>query len=138
MAELSASHRQELIRRCVEIRTNAHAPYSKFSVGASLLTYDNKYFDGVNVENASYGLTICAERSAIASAVSAGYKTGDFVAVAVATEGGHSPCGACRQVLVEFGPELIVLLVDTANPDDAEVTTMRELLPRMFQFPDRS
>ncbi len=131
---MTESQRAELVERCVAIRKNAHAKYSKFSVGASLLTHDGAFFDGVNVENASYGLTICAERSAIASAVTAGYKPGEFVAVAVATDGGHSPCGACRQVLVEFGHDMTVILVDTSS-DKIEELSMRELLPRIFKFP---
>src|SRR5262249_30874228 len=122
-----------------EIRRQAHAPYSKFQVGAALLTATGKIFAGCNVENASYGLTICAERNAVFSAVAAGEgKTGkenDWVAMAVATPGGHSPCGACRQVLVEFAPELPILLVDSDKPDatgGVHETDMKALLPGRF------
>ena len=130
-----------MILAACEIRKNAHAPYSKFQVGAALLTGSGKIFSACNVENASYGLTICAERSAIVGAVAAGEgKTGaanDWVAMAVATPGGHSPCGACRQVLVEFAPELPILLVDSDRPDAADgvkETDMKTLLPGRFVF----
>src|SRR5436305_1990648 len=100
---MSPDQRQALIAAACDIRKQAHAPYSKFQVGAALLTASGKIITGCNVENASYGLTICAERSAVCSAIAAGQR--QFVAMAVATPGGHSPCGACRQVLVEFAPD---------------------------------
>jgi cytidine deaminase len=84
------------------------------------------------VENASYGLTICAERSAVTSAIAAGEK--DWLAMAVATPGGHSPCGACRQVIVEFAPNLPILLVDSDHPDKVVETDMTTLLPGRFVF----
>ena len=130
---VSESQKKELVRRACEIRKNAYATYSKFSVGASLLTRDGTFFDGVNVENASFGLTTCGERSATFAAVSAGHR--EFQAVAVATDGAASPCGACRQVLTEFAPELLVLLVDPAKPDDVKETTLDQLLPGRFVFP---
>ena len=94
-----------LIAKAVEVRRKAHAPYSKYLVGAALLAKDGRVFVGCNVENASYGLTCCAERNAVFAAVAAGAKK--FVAVAVVTANGGSPCGACRQVLREFGPKLL-------------------------------
>ena len=130
---VSESQKKELVRRACEIRKNAYATYSKFPVGASLLSADGTFFDGVNVENASFGLTTCGERSAIFAAVSAGHR--EFLAVAVATDGAASPCGACRQVLTEFAPELLVLLVDPAKPDAIEETTLDRLLPGRFIFP---
>ena len=130
---LTAPQRKELIARACAVRENAYAKYSNFHVGAALLTSDGSIFDGVNVENASYGLTNCAERTAVFSAVAAGHT--QFVAVAVATEGGHGPCGACRQVLVEFGTDLIILQVDSTNPDAVTETTIGELLPGNFNFP---
>jgi cytidine deaminase len=132
---MTDAERKQLIAASCEIRKNAHAPYSKFHVGAALLTKSGKVFTGCNVENASYGLTICAERSAVVSAVTAGEK--DWVAIAVATPGGHSPCGACRQVLVEFAPDLPVLLVDSDRPDTeggVHETNMETLLPGRFIF----
>ena len=132
---MTESQRKALIAAACGIRKHAHAPYSKFHVGAALLTASGKIFTGCNVENASYGLTICAERSAVCSAVAAGER--EWVAMAVATPGGHSPCGACRQVLVEFAPELPILLVDSDRPDAGDSvheTNMRTLLPGRFIF----
>ncbi len=129
------SQRKALIAAACEIRKNAHAPYSKFHVGAALLTASGKVFTGCNVENASYGLTICAERSAVCSAIAAGEH--NWLAMAVATPGGHSPCGACRQVLVEFASELPILLVDSDRPEAPDAvleTDMRTLLPGRFIF----
>jgi cytidine deaminase len=88
-----------LITKALEMRGNSYSPYSNFAVSAALLTESGKVFTGVNVENASYGLTICAERVAIATAVAAGEK--EFQTIAVVVKGGGSPCGACRQVLNE-------------------------------------
>ena len=138
---MTAEQRQRLAQAACEIRKHAHAPYSKFRVGAALLTASGKIFAGCNVENASYGLTICAERAAVFAAVTAGEgkagEANDWVAMAVATPGGHSPCGACRQVLVEFAPNLPILLVDSDRPDSPEgvrETDMATLLPGRFIF----
>jgi len=129
---MTSDLRAALITAACEIRRQAHAPYSKFHVGAAILTASGKIIVGCNVENASYGLTICAERSAVASTVAAGEK--DWLAMAVATPGGHSPCGACRQVIVEFAPELPILLVDSDHPDRIIETDMKALLPGRFVF----
>jgi cytidine deaminase len=123
-------HRNRLIESALVVRSNAHAPYSKFHVGAAVLTASGDIFPGTNVENASYGLTICAERAAVCAAIAGGHK--QIIAVAVATPGGHSPCGACRQVLSEFGPAMQVLMVDSDNPANVQTTTLAELLPRQF------
>ena len=131
MIVVSPEQRQELIERSLAVRQSAYAPYSQFAVGASLLTKDGKIYDGVNVENASFGLTICAERSAICSAVSAGQK--EFKAIAVATSGGHAPCGACRQVLSEFG-NLCVYIVDTDSPQQIRDIELATLLPGCFML----
>ncbi|QDT72634.1 cytidine deaminase [Lacipirellula limnantheis] len=112
------------------VRTHAHAPYSKFQVGAAVLTSGGEIFAGCNVENASYGLTICAERVAVGAAVAAGHK--QIVAVAVVSSGGHSPCGACRQVLSEFGPAMEVILIDADDPTKTRTTTLAALLPEQF------
>lgn len=116
-------------------REYAYAPYSKFKVGAALLTADGTIYRGCNVENASYGLTNCAERTAFFKAVSNGAK--DFVAIAIIgdTEQPITPCGACRQVMVEFcKPEMPVYLTNLKG--DVEVTTVGKLLPGAFALED--
>jgi cytidine deaminase len=95
-----------------------------------VLTASGEIFAGCNVENASYGLTICAERAAVCAAVAAGHK--QVVAVAVVTSGGASPCGACRQVLAEFGPAMEVVMVDADDPSRVRTTTLDKLLPEQF------
>ena len=123
----------ELERRAIEVRGRAHAPYSHYFVGAALLTRAGRIFAGCNVENASYGLCLCAERSAVAQMVAAGDR--DPVAIVVVTRGPvpGSPCGMCRQVLAEFAMDLPIRLVG-ADPAGAPVdTTLAELLPRAFR-----
>ena len=127
---MTASERSDLIRRACEARQNAHAPYSKFLVGAAVLTESGEIISGCNVENASYGLTICAERVAIGTAIAAGHRR--FQALAIATSGGHSPCGACRQFAAEFCESLLVLLIDTDHPERIAESNLRELLPGRF------
>ena len=123
----------ELLEAAAKARHNAHSKYSKFSVGASLLTEDGSIFLGCNVENASYGLTICAERVALTSAVSAGQKS--FQAIAIVADELAAPCGACRQVLAEFCkddfPVYIASVKDTAS---FETHFMGKLLPERFHF----
>jgi cytidine deaminase len=121
---------QELIRRAMAAREYAYCPYSGFSVGAALLCADGTVYTGCNVENAAYGSSICAERTALVKAVSEGKR--EFVKLAVAGGGGEfcTPCGACRQMLYEFAPELTVLSV---RGDGAFLScTLRELLPYGF------
>ena len=122
-----------LIAEAEKARATAYAPYSKFSVGAALLTRGGRIVYGCNVENASFGLSICAERNAVWKAVSEGER--DFVAVAVTAgpDGGASPCGACRQVLQEFAPGIVVYWRD----EDGHLTesTIGELLSRPFVWP---
>ncbi len=108
----------------------AHAPYSRFFVGAALLSTDGTIFRGANVENASYGLTICAERTALGAAVTAGHQT--FSGIAIAAAGGVSPCGACRQVLAEFATQLPVVLVDTESNNAIREVDLAALLPDPF------
>jgi cytidine deaminase len=127
---MDSNHISLLSDWALSVRPNAHAPYSKFQVGAAVLTASGEIFAGCNVENASYGLTICAERVAVGSAVAAGHK--EIVAVAVATSGGHSPCGACRQVLSEFGTAMEVILIDADDPTKTRATTLAALLPEQF------
>ena len=117
-------------------RDTAYAPYSRFPVGAALLTKDGRRFNGCNVENAAYGLCNCAERTALFSAVAAGCKPGDFAAMAVIadTPGPVSPCGSCRQVMAELcDPDMPVLLANTLG--DTQSTTVAALLPGSFTLP---
>ena len=115
-----------LIQSAWDARENAYAPYSKFAVGAALLTADGRVFTGCNVENLSYGLTICAERVAIGSAVAAGVKNLTMLAVVADTDVPVSPCGACRQVMAEFGVERVFL----ANRMQTIEFELIDLLPR--------
>jgi cytidine deaminase len=118
-----------LIQTAIEARKWAYAPYSKYPVGAALLTISGRIYDGVNVENAAYPTTICAERVAVFKAVSEGERA--FEAIAVVTENGGSPCGSCRQVLAEFGLETIVLIADT-DANLIEEIKLSDLLPHAF------
>ena len=126
------NHWQPLIDAALSARELAYAPYSNFHVGAAVLADDGQIFTGVNVENASYGLTQCAERVAVTTAVAGGCRV--LVAVAVATAGGHSPCGACRQVLAEFGGTMEVLLVDADKRQPVRQFSLEELLPGQFRL----
>lgn len=109
-------------------RERAYVPYSGFAVGAALLAHDGSVYTGCNVENASYGLTICAERNAVAHAVASGQRA--FDAVAVVTQNGVTPCGACRQVLAEFNPAMLVIVADAAG--NQRCYRLTELLPDAF------
>ncbi len=129
---LTDQQRKDLVKACLDVRKNAHAPYSKFHVGAAILTQSGKIITGCNMENASYGLTICAERGAACTAIAMGEKK--WVAIAVSTPGGFTPCGACRQVIAEFGPDIPVLIVDADKPDTVRETDMETLLPGRFIF----
>lgn len=123
----------QLLQAANTARESAYAPYSEFKVGAAVLTKDGKVFHGCNVENASYGLCNCAERTALFSAVASGYRPGDFAAIAVTgdTEGPIAPCGACRQVIIELGgPDLPVLLTNLKG--DVKATTAGAQLPDAF------
>ena len=115
-----------LVNAAWETREKAYAPYSKFHVGAALLAEDGRVFTGCNVENLSYGLTNCAERVAIGAAVAAGVRRFLAVAVVADTSAPISPCGACRQVLAEFGVPRVLL----ANRAERIEFTLEELLPR--------
>lgn len=120
---------EQLVEAALEVRTRARAPYSDFLVGAAILDIDGRIHVGCNVENASYGLSVCAERHAVAAAVAAGAREVGALAVATGTSPPVSPCGACRQVLAEFGDFPVVL----ANPDgERKITSVAELLPDAF------
>lgn len=122
---------QELIDKAKEERLKAYAPYSKFKVGSAVLTENNTIFTGCNIENASLGLSICAERVAIFKAISSGYKSIKAIAIICDTEEPCSPCGACRQVMVEFSPEMEVVMVNHQNK--IKITKAKELLPGFFK-----
>jgi cytidine deaminase len=124
--------RQQLIEAAIAARRWAYAPYSKYAVGAALLTTSGKVYDGVNVENAAYPAGICAERVAVFKAVSEGELR--FQAIAVVTLNGGSPCGSCRQVLAEFGVDTIVIIADETGHVVQECT-VADLLPGAF-LPD--
>ena len=119
--------------RAQQARQNAYAPFSKYKVGAAVLATSGNVFAACNVENASFGLSLCAERNAITKAVSEGETT--FVAIVVITADGGTPCGACRQVLAEFcGPEFLVGIHSADNPDSNRFFRLGELLPEAFDF----
>ncbi len=121
--------RQRLVETAIQARQWAYAPYSHYQVGAALLTASGRIYDGVNIENAAYPTGICAERVAVFKAVSEGER--HFEAIAVVTENGGTPCGACRQVLAEFGLETVVLIADHQGHINQEVT-LGALLPGAF------
>ena len=121
---------EELIRVASLARQRAHAPYSKYKVGAAIRTKRNRVHSGANIENASYGLTVCAERTATFAAVNAGDIAFDAIAIVIDDERLPTPCGACRQVLAEFSPEMRVILATTGGK--RKVTTLGELLPDPF------
>lgn len=130
---LSERRIEQLAVAAVDVCGRAYAPYSQFEVGAAILLHDGQVIAGCNVENASYGLSLCAERSAAAAAVAAGYR--EWRGVAIASVGGVPPCGACRQFLAEFGidtPIILVNLIDGAR----SVCNLSELLPRSFNAGD--
>ncbi|MBP7041022.1 MAG: cytidine deaminase [Anaerolineaceae bacterium] len=127
---LTIQDKENLIRMAKEARELAYAPYSRYRVGAAVLTADGQVYTGSNVENAAYPSSLCAERVAIFKAVSEGHRKLD--AVAVVTKNGGSPCGGCRQVMREFGgTELLILIADETGAL-LEEFTLEQLLPRSF------
>jgi len=127
--KLTDELRNSLLETSREVRRYAYVPYSNYHVGAALLTSSGKIYDGVNIENVSYGATVCAERVVTFKAVSEGER--EFAALAVATATGGFPCGLCRQVLAEFGPDMIIL---ATNEDGSRVeeALLSDLLPGAF------
>ena len=122
---------RELYEMADAAKENAYAPFSEFKVGAALLTESGKVYTGVNVENSSYGGTICAERTAYVKAVSEGER--DFRAIAIAASAGEAlPCGICRQFMYEFGPELDVITGE--DKENLRVQNLKELLPGGFRL----
>jgi len=130
-SRLSAEERFQLLQTARDASKRAYAPYSKFRVGAAVLTEKGSLFSGCNVENASYGLTVCAERTAIFSAVAQEGENMRIRAVAVVSENGSAcaPCGACRQVIFEFGPDATVIFLGHDGLDEVHIS---ELLPKGF------
>lgn len=122
-----------LIKAARQIRQQAYAPYSNFAVGAAVLAANGQIYQGVNIENASYGLTVCAERNAIGSMVGDGQT--ELLAVAVSTSNGVTPCGACRQVLLEFGQDIPVWIINE-DKDTVRQTTLHTLIPDFFDSDD--
>ena len=121
---------QNLIKKAQKASEKSYSPYSNYKVGAALLTKEDKIFTGTNIENASYGATMCAERVAIFNAVASGYK--DFKAIAVYTKDAGIPCGMCLQVMSEFSPEIEVIIAKSL--DDYKTYKLSELLPHPFKF----
>jgi cytidine deaminase len=128
MTALPSASVEALVAQALQARVRAYAPYSRYRVGAAVLAADGSVIVGCNVENASYPATICAERVALTAAVAQGQRA--FVALAVATEDGGSPCGICRQVMAELGPDMVVYISDAAGV--FRTTTVRDLLPDSF------
>lgn len=126
---LTDKTRRGLIKAAKDARKMAYAPYSKYKVGAALLTVNGEVITGCNVENASFGGTICAERTAVVKAISQG--AAEFVAMAVVTKNGGFPCGLCRQFMNEFAPELIIITADTKGKIRNEAA-LSEILPHGF------
>jgi cytidine deaminase len=131
--KLTAKQQNSLLKSAKRAMKNAHAPYSNFRVGAAILLSNGKVFSGCNVENASYGMTNCAERTAIFSAVAECGPKIEICAVAVANAQGVpcSPCGACRQVIYEFGPDATIFYPGKIGPKQSHIT---ELLPEGFRL----
>jgi cytidine deaminase len=123
---------ESLVHHSVVARENAYAPYSQFRVGAALVDNAGAIYKGVNVEQSSYGLTICAERSAAVAAIADGATR--FEAIAIAAAGGCTPCGACRQFLYEFSPDLLLILVDADQKRCVQIRRLSKLLPDAFRL----
>jgi cytidine deaminase len=126
--ELDEESAKALVAAALAAREHAYAPYSHYRVGAAVLTADGTVVSGCNVENAAYPATICAERVALTGAVAQGRR--NLVAIAVATENGGSPCGTCRQVMAELGPEMVVYISNARG--DFQKTSVKALLPLSF------
>ena len=128
---MTPNQQKNLLKKAVAAMRRAYAPYSRFCVGAALLTREGRVFQGCNVENASYGLTLCAERTALGAAVAAGHRR--FTALAVASSGQTAPmpCGACLQALAEFcRPDFVIVTVAARNSAVMAIYPLKDLLPR--------
>lgn len=123
---------EQLGQSALDVQRRAYAPYSNFLVGAAIRTKSGQVYTGCNVENASYGLTICAERAALCAMVAGGQR--EIEAVAIASLAGVTPCGACRQALAEFGVNYCVILIDSQTQTVQQRWSMQELLPGAFRL----
>ena len=130
---ININKQNELINAAMKVRENAYAPYSNFQVAAALLCADGEIITGINMESSSYGLSVCAERNTIATAVAKGKK--DFIAMAVISPNGVTPCGACRQVIFDICGDIDIILGD-GNGNIQDTTTMKVLLPKAFSHKD--
>lgn len=124
---------EEYLEKAIKIREKAYTPYSKFKVGAIVVDQDENEYVGVNVENSSYGLSNCAERTAIFTAVTNGMKTLKLLVVVGDTEGPVSPCGACRQVMKEFATEETIIVMGNLKKE-YKIMSIEEILPYGFKF----
>ncbi|MDP8220069.1 MAG: cytidine deaminase [Candidatus Stygibacter frigidus] len=122
---------KELAKAAEKVALNAYSPFSGFKVGAAIITESGEIFTGCNVENSSYGLTVCAERIALFNAVTAGHKKFSEIVIYTNTDKAFYPCGACRQVLAEFNPELEVTIICN---NGKETINLQELLPKQFRL----
>ncbi|KAI9030188.1 cytidine deaminase [Phycomyces nitens] len=131
--ELTQEAKQNLVNLAIEAKSRSYSPYSKFRVGAALLTEDGTLFQGANIENASFGATVCAERTTYCKAISEGHTK--FVALAVSSDEQNyiSPCGICRQFISEFGPDDLPVLLSNTKGEFTE-TTIEGLLPFIFRL----
>lgn len=132
MDSLTEAKRKELYEKALEARENAYAPFSGFKVGAALLTEDGKVYTGVNIENSSYGATICAERTAFVKAISEGERKFKAIAVTAGDEQESLPCGICRQFMYEFAPEMEI--ITGTDIEQLNVRTLEQLLPEGFRL----
>lgn len=132
MTVITREIEEKLVQKALEARGKAYAPYSEFKVGAAVLSKDNQIFTGCNVENASYGLSNCAERTAIFKAVSEGVREFTAIAIVCGTDNYCSPCGACRQVITEFGDDIKVIMANVKG--EYEVVSIQQLLPHTFRL----
>ncbi len=126
---LNTEQKKDLVETAIHAREWAYAPYSHYAVGAALLTASGRVYEGVNIENAAFPTTMCAERVAVYKAVSEGER--EFTAIAIATENGGTPCGSCRQVLAEFGLQTLIIVADVTGKIHLE-GTVEKLLPTAF------
>ena len=129
MAEINEKSKQQLVQSAMEARKRAYVPYSHYPVGAALLSKSGVIYQGTNIENAAYPVTICAERVAIFKAISEGDM--ELEAIAVVTKNGGAPCGSCRQVMAEFNPEMKIIVADETGKISLE-KQLKEILPGYF------
>ncbi len=126
---------EKALSSALEVRKNAYAPFSNFAVGAAIVTTDGTIFTGVNVENSSFGATNCAERTALFSAITAGYRNFEAIVIASNLNGkAVFPCGICRQVLADFNPEMRVILVNSETKKVEQDLLLSDIFPGVFEF----